>query len=180
MAFKNNNQRGFTLFELLVSIGIFTMITTIVLIKNSEFKGNILVTNLAYQIALAVREAQVYGINVASYNTGTLDDPFSHAYGIHFDTTNIGSTVPFILFADINDNYKYNSSTDYTKETFAVAVGNSIKRFCVYATSGNVYCSDGSGSNPTNTSLTFLDLIFKRPDPSARIVFDVSNYPANY
>ena len=55
---------GFSLVELIVVMGIFTIMTSIVIFNYGRFSSNLIVTNLAYESALAVRQAQVYGISV--------------------------------------------------------------------------------------------------------------------
>ena len=57
-------KAGFTLIELLVSIAIFIIITSVAVWNNSQFNSTILLTDLGYEIALSVRQAQVYGITV--------------------------------------------------------------------------------------------------------------------
>jgi prepilin-type N-terminal cleavage/methylation domain-containing protein len=69
------SHKGFTLVELLVSIGIIGLVTGIVLVKYSAFDSTILLKNTAYEIALALREAQVKSVSV-SYQNATADYPF--------------------------------------------------------------------------------------------------------
>ncbi len=61
---RSFNIAGFTLVELLVTISIFVFMTALVLAKYDTFDKNTLLTNAAYDIALQLREAQVYGISV--------------------------------------------------------------------------------------------------------------------
>ena len=59
-----NVVRGFTLIEMMVSVGIFALITTLIMVSGRSFGGSVLLTNLAYDVALSVRRAQTFGINV--------------------------------------------------------------------------------------------------------------------
>lgn len=56
--FIKNKTKGFSLLELLVVISIFTIITTIALFNQGQLNSNVLLTNLAYDVALTVREVQ--------------------------------------------------------------------------------------------------------------------------
>ncbi len=94
---------GFSMVELMISIGIFMLITGILLANFPSFSSKISLENLAYEIALSIREAQIYGLSVKQFGTGGFD----YGYGIHFDNTDYNS---FILFADINANQKYDSA----------------------------------------------------------------------
>src|SRR3989344_5480115 len=87
-------ERGFTLVELMVVTGIFVVITSLILANNTRFGGAVLLENLAYDIALSVRRAQVYGIAVRRFG----EDDFSAGYGVNFT---IGTPAVYILFADI-------------------------------------------------------------------------------
>ena len=98
-------SKGFTLIELLVTLSLFVVLTTIVIFSQSKFNGSILLTNLAYDVALTVRQAQSYGVNVREVASDT-STGFKHAYGVHFD---IANDKEFILFSDSvggDGNYK--------------------------------------------------------------------------
>ncbi|MEK9182225.1 MAG: prepilin-type N-terminal cleavage/methylation domain-containing protein [Patescibacteria group bacterium] len=155
-------NRGFTLVELLVTLSLFVVITTIVLFSQSKFNGSILLTNLAYDIAITIRQAQTFGVNVREASGGS----FKHAYGVHFNKDN---TTEFILFADIDDNYKYDGGSDCAESSecvnkYNIKRGNKISKICV-TFGGADYCSDLS-------ALSKLDITFLRPDPDAIIKGD--------
>ena len=147
-------MKAFTLVELLVSIAIFTVITTIAVVNNSQFNSSILLTNLAYEIGLSIRQAQVYGITVKQ----TSLDPtkFNSGYGIHFDLT--ADSKSYILFEDSKlsggeVDHEYGSG-DTDIETFRIQKGNSIS---------NIYIN---GANRSDVDITFL-----RPNPNAYIKY---------
>ncbi|MCR4334261.1 MAG: prepilin-type N-terminal cleavage/methylation domain-containing protein [Patescibacteria group bacterium] len=171
-------MKGFTLIELLVSISIFAVVTGLVLAKYQSFNGGIILTNLAYEIALTIRETQTYGINVK----GNLND-FNVAYGVHFDSSNDKSFVVFTDKQDLNNankdtgistgDGKYDGGTsgnDTKVNTFILKKGIVVEKFCVGSSIGNIgglteVCDD-----------TFLDITFNRPDPSAVINATSGNY----
>src|SRR3989344_3825107 len=76
------DSRGFTLIELLVVTAILGIVSTLVLANNTRFGGAVLLENLAYEIGLSVRKAQVYGIAVRRFG----ETDFSAGYGIHFNS----------------------------------------------------------------------------------------------
>lgn len=178
--------RGFTLFEMMVSIAIFTLLTTTILVKNSQFKSVTSTTNLAYQVALAYREAQQYGVNVrrATSIPGAADEDafaYKYPYGIHVDSATNDS---LLLFADTyNDSVRALGSDglfvsvpsgggtlkDTTVRSYALKNGNTISKFCVDTTSPSTRCSNDA-SNP----LTSLDVTFVRPFPDANFQVQVS------
>lgn len=145
---------GFTLVELLVSIAIFAVVTSVAVVNHTDFNGSVLLTNLAYEIGLSVREAQIYGITVK----GTALDAtkFDSGYGMRFD---MSTPTRYYLFEDRTppDHYcdmsECGAIYDNVIETFYIQRGNRISRICV----------DG------DCSPTILDISFVRPNPDAYI-----------
>lgn len=142
--------------ELVVSVGILMVITLVILVNQSTFGGNILVGNLAYDVGLSVRQAQVFGLAVREFGVGT--SRFNVGYGVHFD---INTPHDYFIFADVDKNNIFNTG-DGTEEVFSVGRGYSIKQLCATAPSAVEVCS-GTGS------LSVLDITFLRPDPDAYI-----------
>ena len=154
---KNNTKKGFTLLELLVVSSIFTVVTSLVLVKFSLFNNTILTTNLAYDIALSIRQAQTFGLNVKGFGSGT-SVVFDTGYGVHFASASNNS---YILFADLNKNKKYSSNE--LIESFSIKGGHIIEKFCASVSGSSQICSDEFGG-PDD-----LDVVFTRPDPDAVI-----------
>ena len=80
---------GFTIVELIVTTGIFALITSMMLIRDAKFNSTVKLNNLTYEVALAVRQAQIFGTGVKEYGSGD----FNVGYGVHFDTANNKSFV---------------------------------------------------------------------------------------
>ncbi|MBI5138479.1 MAG: type II secretion system protein [Candidatus Vogelbacteria bacterium] len=101
---------GFTLIELMVTLAIFVMMTTVVLGNYPKFNNKIALEMLAQNIALSIREAQVFGISIRA--TELNSSQLAPAYGIHFIgpeysgfKSRSGQDVrKYILFADENKN----------------------------------------------------------------------------
>lgn len=146
--------RGFSLIELLVVVGIFTFITAIVLANHSRFNSSVLLGSLAYDIALSVREAQVYGVSVRGVETN-----FRVGYGTHFS-----GAKSYTLFADTYPvgapNKKYDAE-DSIISTYTLNTGHSIVQFC--GVNGAVKDCSSTGAIST------LDVVFLRPEPDAHI-----------
>lgn len=155
-----NYKRGFSLVELVVSVAIFLVITAVILVKHSEFSGTLLIENLAYDIALSVRKAQVFGLSVREFSVGSQE--FNVGYGVHFDSA---SNNTYIFFADRNRNEKYDDSSEIL-ETFTLRKGNTISEFCGILASGTEKCSP--------SDISFLDIVFERPNPDAIIKSNIA------
>lgn len=152
-------NKGFTLVELMISVGIFALITALLVAKYGTFNQGILLTNLAYDVALTLRTAQSYGLNVKSTPGGTdrYSNEFNLPYGVHFDKGISGTPAPntqIIFFAD-NGDWQYTSS-DQVISTYNIKRGSKIETIC--GGTDNAHC---------NTTLNALDVIFIRPDPDA-------------
>jgi len=158
-----NTIKGFTILELIVSLAIFAMMTALVLSKYGNFNQNILLTNLAYDVALTIRNAQSYGLNVKS-STRTAND-FSKPYGVYFDTSATSqANTKIIFFTDSNNTNVYEAG-DAIIQTTTITRGSIVSAICAY--------NNGSCSSINNVSV-----LFKRPDPSA--IIKVTSGGASY
>jgi len=158
---KKTQMRGFSLIELLVAVSIFIIISTVVLANHSRFNSSVLLGSLAYDIALSIREAQVFGVSVRQYDSG-----FQVGYGIRFS-----DSASYVFFVDTNANQQYDEGVDSIVRTYALGRGHAITQFCGVTTAGVEQCSDDG------SPITFLDVVFFRPDPDAIIS---SNNPGIY
>lgn len=170
------NARGFTLVEMLVVLGIITVVTTITLLGHSNFDRTMLLTDAAYTVALSAREMQTYGLSSRVTATFT-----NIGYGLYI---NASAPTSYVTYADINritsvphcpsgsnpasPEYKRGnclfettSPADTIVQTYSFSRGFRISRFCGRFGS-NTYCSNDA-SNP----LTSLDVVFMRPNTDA-------------
>lgn len=153
-------SRGFTLIEMMVVVGIIVIITSIVLANNNRFGGEVLLQNLAYDMALSIREAQVYGISVQRFN-GT----FGSAYGMHFQLDSGSGSSAYILFADaltpadgLYECPQPGTSECELVDSTTISSGYRVSNLCATPSDGIERCS-----------LPNLDITFKRPEPDAYI-----------
>lgn len=148
-------KKGFTLIELMVVFTISGIITTIMIASYPDFSSKIEFENLALDIALTIREAQVYGIGSTDVGSGDFD----LAHGVYFDTMTPNS---FLSFVDLDDDGVYDPGEEV--KTTSITGNFKISDLCVNGTS---FCwSLNSSANPLNVT-------FKRPNPDASILFTV-------
>lgn len=147
-----STHRGFTLIELMVVLAIMAVVSTIILSGNAKFGGIITLRNLAYDVALTLREAQTYGISARRFSSGGVTT-FSPGYGVH-----VGSApaTQYILFADTNESGRYD--TGEATKTFNISNGFQISNLCVTPAVGSEVCGQSA-----------LDIVFYRPEPDAAI-----------
>jgi prepilin-type N-terminal cleavage/methylation domain-containing protein len=154
-------RQGFTLIELLVVVAVIILVSAVIFANNNRFGGAALLQNLAYDIALSVREAQVYGISVKQNSQGT----FSAGYGMHFALAN---STTYNLFSDfkngagqLSSDGLYEAGEDVKPSPYKIGRSYYISKLCVTPASGPPeICS------PT---VQKIDILFIRPDPDAYI-----------
>jgi prepilin-type N-terminal cleavage/methylation domain-containing protein len=166
---KNKDTKldsGFTLIELLVTIAIAVGLMAIVIFDYSTFNDRLALSSAGQEIAIEIRRAQVYGINVRENSVGS--SQFNAGYGIFFNKNT--SSNAYYVFTDMNNNNRYGDT-----------VGSCGGVECLE----KVTLRDGiTISAITSTScvpfgtLVGLHVTFKRPNPDAIIKLDESDGPA--
>ncbi len=147
---------GFTLVELVVVTGIIIVVTSVVLVNNNRFGGIVQLENLAYDVALSVRQAQVFGISVQRYGAGN----FSSGYGMHF---NIDDPLHYELFADVDkDGFFDSPDENVSPSPYTIRNGYRISGLCAPEGADAATCV---GVSPASE----LDIVFKRPEADAWI-----------
>ncbi len=143
-------SRGFGLVELMVSISIMTLISSVILVKNRSFNNALLLRNQAYEIAFTLRQAQLMAVS-GNMETGAR----RNIYGVHL---NIASATnrQYRLFRDDLSNTNWYDATDATIGTIGLIDSN-------YMISS---ITNAAGTSLGNTlSVTFVrpnfDAIFK-------------------
>ncbi|MBI2474136.1 MAG: prepilin-type N-terminal cleavage/methylation domain-containing protein [Candidatus Taylorbacteria bacterium] len=185
-----SGRGGFTLIEIMVVIGFFVFMSAGVAISVNKFSSHINLTNLAYEMAATIRQAQTYGVSVAERSrTGYTACDYQSAYGIVFYSTDQSD---YVMFADDpkdcvenpttqanqynrrcgawNDNFttfgQCKNSTEFLK-SFHLGRGNYISKFCAVRDNNTEDCS--------NNGLTYMAISFIRPNPEATIRTSVSD-----
>ncbi|MBN2093792.1 MAG: prepilin-type N-terminal cleavage/methylation domain-containing protein [Candidatus Zambryskibacteria bacterium] len=152
---KLQRSGGFTLIELLVSISIAMIIITVFVMQQRQWDEQLAVNTEAYELALMIRQAQIYSLGVKG-QLGVAGDIFNVGYGIYMRQ---GLSDKYIFYADKNHNEKYDAGEEI--ETTKFDKGITIKDVC-----GSVknWCFEGGGS------LFQADIRFFRPDTAAKIL----------
>jgi prepilin-type N-terminal cleavage/methylation domain-containing protein len=164
---KSKFLTGFTLIELLVTLAIFAVTTTIVMFSQGKFDNSVLLSNLAYDMALTIRQAQTFGVNVKEFVSASNKSSFA-PYGVYFSA---GDPTHYVMFTDTTNNLKYDSKDMTCLNTdvecvnkYALKNGDHITLICAGS-------SETSCSLPSSTS-GGLTILFKRPEPDAKIFLD--------
>lgn len=141
---------------------IIVVISGIVLIDNNKFGGEVTLENLAYDIALSVRQAQVYGIAVQRFGTSN----FTISYGMQFSTL---SPTTYVLFGDTEGTglYDAGASPSEVVNTTDITQGYVIASICAISQVGGSQC----------VPVTTADILFKRPEPNAYISVGTNGNP---
>lgn len=150
--------------ELLVVVAIITIIMAIVLTGQGMFNKTLLLETTAYDVTLALRDAETYGIGSRAAGTVT-----NAGYGIHFTPgdsfTLFADTYPTLSTCHPNTglpnaepgNCVYDANNGETVHTYTLGNGITVSSLCVF--NGSWSCSGTSS----------LDIVFSRPNPVAFI-----------
>ncbi|MFH0804357.1 MAG: type II secretion system protein [Candidatus Zambryskibacteria bacterium] len=158
MLFKNLKlNRGFTLVELVVVMAIATIMVTSLIIQQSKWNDRLTVNAQAYELALMIRQAQIYSLGVRE-DTGGSGNKFNVGYGVYIDE-DLPSNQ-YIFFADRNGDKAYNSG-EMIGGAISLTRGVTIEKFC--GATGPKPCNNDTG--PLNQ----LVITFFRPEPKANI-----------
>lgn len=150
----SSSRAGFTLIEFLVVMTIAIVMITSLIIQQSEWNDRLTVNTQAYELALVIRQAQIYSLGVREYPAGT-GDKFDVGYGVHFDQT----FTRYIYFADTNKNQIYDVGEEVETKTFTRGV--TIDRIC----------GQRNSSESCSEPLDHISVSFVRPEPKANISF---------
>lgn len=175
-------NRGFTLIEMMVVIGIVVIITAIILGSYPLFASQVSLSRIAREIALNYRQAQVYGLAVREF---PYEDNVYPPYGISIIPQTY-SPFSVILFADVcdangncdtgfevgsqNGNGLYDGCGDIDPDINECISETIIERdadlldVCATRTTGEEVCWDNGLGD-----LEKLQVTFRRPDPEALI-----------
>lgn len=155
---------GMTFIELVIVMGIFATISSIVLFNFTGFSTNVSVQNLAQDIALRIKNAQTAAIS-GKFNVGFIA-PNIPAYGMYFDITTPANQKKFVYFADLdNDGFLTGQSACGTAgaeclEETTIQTGDIVEKLCLNEESGALNCG-----NPVDN----VFISFKRPFPDTII-----------
>ncbi len=142
-------NKGFSLVELLISIAIITLLSTVVVARFTTFDSTVLLKSLAYEIAASIREAQTYSLSVLGVASGS---GFKTPYGVSF----IPGTKEYSIFKYAGSNSIPRNDVDATEvQKYTITRSMVVSDVCAI-TASDEYCSaDG---------ITGIDVSFRRPE----------------
>jgi Tfp pilus assembly protein FimT len=186
---KYSTNKGFTFAELMITVTIMMIMTSVVIFNYNQFNDSTLLSQFAYDLSLTIRQAQVYGVatreggmtqsgQITTANANS--NAFKSAYGVHFED----GTNSFFMFVDSGPipNGKYDSG-EVVLQTYTFQRGIKIRRLCFKPDSGNSgTCASGSGGiiDAIGKSAQSLDITFLRPDPEAKIIPNDPSQPVGF
>lgn len=153
---------GFSLIELTVTIGIFLIISSVLIFNYSDFRDRMSLSKEVANIVSDIRTAQVYSLGTRQYGSLGIDD--IKGYGVYFNTTNIANQKQYQIFLDLDSpsNQIYDSGAAKAEE-----VGSAIQ-----ITTTNKILSLKCGSN----SCTEVNIFYSRPYVNAFISNNDGSY----
>lgn len=172
------NTRAFSLVELIVVVGMLTLVAGIILANYPQFSHRVSIQNLAHQMAISIRQAQVFGLSVRESSAGSAIFP---GFGVYFT---MADPFSFIIYTDHDNNRRYGyAGVDCSApsnlecvERVRIANGDNIKDICVYDSNNVRRCVVSS----PQVGLDYLNIIFVRPDPDANIIGTYGSVDTTY
>ncbi len=99
-----SHQAGFGLIELMVSIAVMAIVSSIILIRHESFNSATLLRSQAYEVALRVREVQFSAVSASGDGSGD----FNSVNGVYFDST-AGLNGVYKSFRDGDGDYFFDA-----------------------------------------------------------------------
>ncbi len=180
-------RRGFTLIEMIIVIAIIGIITVVVITSQSAFNKSLVLSNAAYDVALALRSAESYGLG-SRVSTTLVSNT---GYGLSF--TAGGAAKTFTLFADSTPATPSAVNCHGIPPTGSLSpdakVGNCIYNggvagdsvLTTYTLNNGItvskICANNAGTWTCTPTLTRLTIVFVRPDPTPFMSIVVGGAP---
>ena len=130
----------------MVSISIMALVTTVIVVRQSSFNGAVLLRNQAYEVAFAIRQAQLLAVSGG--------DDAARVYGVYFSTT-AGLNQEYRMFRD--SVIGPNADQAYDPSEQIGLTGRLDRRFMIRNLAVN------------STAATDISLVFERPNFDALV-----------
>ena len=142
----------------MITAGIIGIITAVIVFNYGSFNNTILLKNQAYELALDLREAQIFAVSVRGQ-----DSQFREDYGLFFS---LASPQQYVLFQDTDsegetgDRYYDEDKNEIISSPYVIDSRFSIDRICV-----NIV---NEGQDICPNAVSDLSISFRRPDFNAQ------------
>lgn len=143
--------------EIMVAIAVIAIVSSMVFTQRDAFSRSVGLNNVAHEVALAVRQTQIYG--VSSRGSELTDPIYDFSYGIYFDS---GTPDEFSIYRDSVGNKGYQPG-DVEVETYTLPAGVEIAGVCVNTGFSSTDCAPGD--TPGDAVI-----MFSRPHPNAEFI----------
>jgi prepilin-type N-terminal cleavage/methylation domain-containing protein len=145
--------RGFTLLELIVVVAIFGILSVVSLSGYQGFGLQMRLANTAYDVALTIRQAQLYGASGKSLSDVTSGDVADLSYSMNFTNGNSKYSMKYIIGVGSETIEKeYVFSSDYTIGVYQGSVSSVCSSAKIKYTRPNpepsLLCDNNTASSP--------------------------------
>jgi len=185
---QETGRGGFMMIELMISLAIMTMLTTVTLSANSKISSRINVSNLTQKIALDIREAQLKSVSstATNYEESGVSQSIFPGYGVHFGSfvVLLDSGSPFMAGTLLS---QYRLYMNFSKENPAFervegptddsdsslrSLGGGYRIVDVkYKRKDDTEWNDVNHDSPNLLAREGLSISFQRPKPDALISY---------
>jgi hypothetical protein len=165
---------------MLMVVAIICIITLVLFVRQQAFDSSTLLRSLAYSVALSFEQAQTYDVGVRGFtSSGSAATQFASGYGVYFSS---GSATSYLTFADLNDDHLRASNGSEDLPAYLLSNTYHLLDVCgIWSSDSTVRSCLFSPQNGGST-LSWIEVYFKRPDPDAYFYSSVSgeSYSAVY
>lgn len=184
------NHKGFTLIEFVVIISIFAIMAAVALFNFAGFRSNVGLSNVVHDIALTIRQAQIFGWATQTESINANGDPLRYSQGAYFaDDGGIQYGKDIVLYSKFDPqpiNAMYLPGQDTLVDTLKIQ--GSVRIVDIRATDDKSKLKlDGDPANlfliDTSTSSLLgnnVSVVFSRPRPEAMFFSGFNRIPEQY
>lgn len=177
MEFQKDSEKGFTLVEMIIAMGIFAIMSGMSVSSYMKFNNKIGTDLLVHSVAQDGHLVQVESMAVKRASGSSIYP----GYGLNFDLTPAASSTYYDIFADLNGNGSYGGSAvnasdrplscpaggmlECEKRVY-LEKGTKITRICALMSGGPAQGSCDAGYKQVDRA----EISFKRPSTDANLL----------
>lgn len=142
-------EKGYTLIELVVVIGLISLLSTVIILNGAESRNLIQLQTAAQQLESVLTQAQAYGNSGRAYPAGTTN--YDSGYGV-FVTTDSGSEKNILMYGGLGDTSPADGTIDEDEEKYdtgqsqefeTITLGGNVEIGKITAVAPNANTSEG-------------------------------------